>query len=317
VVRVLYLVPRETFETKMSRVRFDQVEAIGKIAEVRWSGPGWPSWNAKLAVHDNAERQVVAHKADVVLSYDLEGFRSLPVPLVVSYNEAFDVERVSTFVADNRVRLVVFHHANDLVRYPWWTAKGILRVHVPHSATESVYRDYGLEKDIDVLVAGNLNRWYYPVRCRLRDIVWKILRKRGYRVVVLHHPGYFLPPAPGSYVRQEFAQMLNRAKLVVTCAMRYHYALAKFAEIGLCRSLAVSDIPDEREDHFRSTTLWIESAMLDREIVDRMEELLDDADRLRRQTDQALERTQQTSTMAQYAERFVAAAMLAVKAGPR
>lgn len=317
-MKILYLVPCDIYTSKMSRVRFDQVEAIGKQVPVVVSGPGLPGWDSAASAARNAERIVVGDgPADVVLAYQVSGLAGCAIPTLTSFNEAFDVSKVTRYVEENRLAGVVFHHENDLPRYPHLRAQGVLTAHVPHCASEAVYRDYELEKDIDILVAGNLNRDYYPFRVRLRDLAWRVLRKRGYRVVVLHHPGYVLPARPGSIVREDFARMMNRSKLVVTCSMRYRYALGKYSEIGLCRSLAMADCPDERPEHFAATTLALHPSMLDRDILDLAERVLDDPDELRQRTDRAWELTQRTSTMAHYAERFLAVAKAVADRGPR
>jgi hypothetical protein len=312
-VNVLFLVPKGTYEWKMSRVRFQQMEALGEIARVTTWGPGWDGWDDGETAACNAERV----GADVVVSYQVDGLAGCATPTMTCYNEAFNVERVEREVRANRYRGVVFHHENDLRRYPRWDDDGIVRAHVHHCATEKVYRDYGEAKDIDVLVAGNMSQAYYPHRVRLRDLAWRTLRKRGYRVVVLPHPGYLLPPKPGTVIGEEFARMLNRARLVVTCSMIHKYALAKYSEIALCRSLAVADFPDERPEHFAATVLGAHPWETDAVILDRIEGALDDEEALTKLTDAAWSITRQTSRMESYAERFLDVAKRAIALGPR
>jgi len=319
-MKVLYLVSRETYDTKMSRVRAHQVDAIAAQVPVVISGPGWPTWDAGRTAAENVARIPVGDSgtpADVVLTYGVAGLAGCPVPTLTSFNEAFDVPKVTHFVQENRLRGVIFHHGNDATRYTHLWQDGIVTAHVPHCAQAETYRDYALEKDIDVLVAGNLSHGYYPFRVRLAALAWGTLRKRGYRVCVLRHPGYTLPPRAGTVVGAAFAQMLNRAKLVATCSMRFKYALAKYAEIGLCRSLAVADIPDERQEYFADTILAVHPWETDHAILDRIEAVLDDDEDRQRRTDRAWSLTQTTSTMSHYAERFLHVAQSVVNAGPR
>jgi hypothetical protein len=319
-MNLLYIVPRRVYESKMSRVRFDQIEAITKQMVVRISGPGWPDWDETRSAAENVANLPVGESglADVVLAYEVNGFAGCVRPVMTSYNEAYDVPKVERYVEENRLRGVIFHHENDLLRYqPHWYARGILSFHIHHCASEAVYRDYELPKDIDVLVAGNLSRTYYPFRVRLRDLAWRVLRKRGYKVVVLDHPGYKLPPREGTVVREDFARLINRSKLVVTCAMRYKYALGKYAEIGLCRSLALADIPDERQEHFEQTVRVVHPWMLDEDILRIAEEVLDDEGLRIKLTNQAWDLTRQTSTMSWYAAEFLHAASAVGGAGPR
>lgn len=318
-MNLLYLVPKRVHESKMSRVRFDQIEAISKQMIVHISGPGWSDWDESRSTTDNVANIRVGDGglADVVLAYEVDGFAGSIIPVMTSYNEAYRIDRVERYVQENKLRGVVFHHANDLTRFPHWDAQGIKRFHIHHCANENVYKDYELPKDIDVLVAGNLSRDYYPFRVRLRDLAWRVLRKRGYNVVVLKHPGYHLPAPEGTVIREDFARMINRSKLVITCSMRYKYALGKYAEIGLCRSLALADVPDERQEHFQQTVRVVEPWMLDEDILRSAEEILDNEELRVKLTNQAWDLTRQTSTMSWYAAEFLYAASVVGGAGPR
>jgi len=338
-MKILYLVPKDVYEKKMSRVRFQQMEAIDRHlresttpenhlnAGVRYWGPGWEQWSEGQDGARNVARRLTWEPGEaphLVITYQISGLRGCPVPVGTQFNEAFDVSKVRQFVFENDIRFVVFHHLNDIPRYRGWLeegdgttleidSKGQVRAHrtlahIPHCADSGVYQDYGLEKDIDVLVAGNMSQYYYPFRNRLSRIATQILRKRGYHVVVLPHPGYTLPPKDGTVVAEEFARMMNRSKLVFTCSMRYNYALAKYSEIALCRSLPVGDLPGERQEFFEKTILRIDPWMLDEEIQRIVEGVLDDPGALAYLTARAYDLTSKTSTMGVYADQFVQAA---------
>ena len=300
-----------------------------------WTGPGWEApkvspaaqgmavsarpWSSALTPAENVARieigtDPVSHnrRAELVIIYgDVGTLDGMPCPVATQFNEAYDTAKVNEYVQSNGVRLVVFHHANDMGRYWWWPKDGIVRVHVPHCADATVYRDYGLGKDIDILVVGNLNDYYYPFRYRLRGLARDWFRKRGYRVEILAHPGYILPPRPGTVTGQTFARMLNRSKLVFTCSMRYNYALAKYSEIASCKALAVGDLPGERKEFFRETIFNVEPWMTDAQIVRKVEDVLDDESGLLAvMTARAYDQTTAAYTMGNYAGRFLQAAMV-------
>jgi hypothetical protein len=308
-MRLLFLVHHSGpngYQTKMSRVRFSQVAAMEKREEffVHKSGPGWPDWNdAELPV-DNISRLHKQYLFDIALVYNVEGLEKGPIPYATSFNEADDHQKVDRYVYDNAIELVVFHHQNDLPHYQHWEKDGIYRTHLYHCADETIYRDYGLPKTIDILVAGNLNKYYYPHRWRLKELAQKTFKKRGYIVKVLGHPGYTLPPREGTYIGEEFAKVINQSKMVFTCSMRYHYALAKYSEIALCRSLAVGDIPDERRDFFGETVLEAAAWMTDEEIIRRVEEVLDNETLLTHMTTRSYDLNTQLCTMGVYAYQF-------------
>lgn len=331
-MKIVYLVPRSIYDTKMSRVRFHQIVAIGEHAPVVWTGPGWthallsahaieagtsvPSWDVNLSPTKNLDRIEIGKDPDprnrrpeLVIVYGMDGLAGMPYPVVTQFNEAYDTAKVDEYVRSNDVSLAIFHHANDMGRYWWWPRNGVVRVHVPHCADAVIYRDYGLDKDIDILVAGNLNDYYYPFRYRLRGLARDWFRKRGYKVEILAHPGYTLPHRPGTVTGTAFARMLNRSKLVFTCSMRYNYALAKYSEIALCKSLAVADLPGERKEFFRETILNVEPWMTDAQITRIIEDALDDeSGLLAKLTARAYDQTMASYTMGNYAGRFLRAA---------
>lgn len=345
-MKIVYLVPREVFERKMSRVRFQQITAIGEQCPVVWTGPGWPHplvshaahdltcstppWDDTLSPASNVERiRIGDDRAELVVAYQVENLEGMHCPVATQFNEAFDTRKVDEYVRLNRISLVIFHHQNDMGRYWFWQQydanrprifisddkpyfardDGIDRVHIPHCADQLVYQDYGAEKDIDVLCAGNMNQSYYPFRFRLKELARTYLRKRGHNVVILNHPGYTLPPRAGTVVGVEFARLLNRSKLVMTCSMRYKYALAKYSEIASCRSLAVGDLPEERKEFFSETILNVEPHMTDEKIVRAIEDLLDDeSGELGRRTERSWDLTKTEYKMSDYARRFIDAA---------
>ena len=317
-MKIAFVVPKHIYDTKMSRVRFQQWDAIADSALCHGSaitGPGWPNWDDTRSAAANIDAiRLGDDTPELVVTYKAGKLHGLSQPVVIQFNEADDHTKTLAEIADAQPSMIVFHHANDLPQYrhlqtnasPAWSPIGHpLLVHLPHCADNTVYHDYQEPKTIDVLCAGNMSQAFYPFRYRLMRIARDILRKRGYNVVVLPHPGYTLPAREGTVTGHAFARMLNSSKLVFTCSMRFKYALAKYSEIALCRSLAVGDIPDERQDFFRDTILNVEPTMTDDEIVRIVEDVLDDDAKREKLTTRSYDLNTRTSTMEHYALRFI------------
>lgn len=314
-MNLLFLVPKHVYNTKMSRVRFDEVESITKVDPrhtVRISGPGWPDWPDGLQPIDYV-RQI--HKfyeknqreqIHFILAYMVEGLQGSPIKVAMIFHETYNWVQTLRRIRDTGATLVIFTYANDLAKYEEELDKEDRDLaFIPHSADPDIYKDYGLKKDIDVLVVGNLARDFYPFRARLARLAQREIAKRGYTVVMLPHPGFELPPRPGTAVGEEYARWLNRSKLVLTCTSRQRYAFNKLVEIPLCRSLPVSDLPAERQGFFRQTMLNVEMWHTDREILYKIEEALDDEELLTRLTTIAHDKVAQRLTMPHWAERFI------------
>jgi len=310
----LHLVPRAVYEKKMARERMRWMDYVsGQVSQVghkvSTTGPGWPDWDENNGVGRNIdkcmERQTGEQKAQLVVAYEMGEVKHSPIPTCVIIQEAYDRPKTLRTIREVDAKLVVFTYANEMPQYrDELESEGRAVVTIPHSGDEGCFMDYRLKKDIDVLVVGNMNREIYPFRVRLANLAWRELRKRGYRVEWIRHPGYVLPSESG-IVGEAYARKLNQARLVVTCTSRYKYALAKLVEIPLCFALPVSDVPNDRAEFFEKTTLHVEPWMLDREILSVMENVLDDEEDWAVRTLRAREMTEARLTMKDWAERFV------------
>jgi hypothetical protein len=328
-MNLLFLVSKHEFETKMSRVRFEEVEALkvaSPVVNVHTSGPGWPDWpEGQTPVGYVTQRCLdykdnLSEKPHVVLSYGVTGLTGSPLPVAMIFHETYNWKKTLSLIRETGATLVIFTYVNDVATYQEVLADYAVVnghppaprrpeiVHIPHGADGAIYRDYGLPKDIDVLVAGNLAREFYPFRARLANLALREVKKRGYRVVTLPHPGFTIPIREGTAIGVEYARWLNRSKLVVSCSSRQKYAFCKLVEIPLCWALPVSDLPAERQGFFRQTMLNVEMWESDRQILGKIEDVLDDEGLRVKLTTIAHDKVAQRLTLAHWAERFIYAA---------
>ena len=94
--KVLFLCNKNYYLTKMSRVRFHSMEAIAKITDFKWSGPGWEDYDNDLSVQENINN-IYSHesKPDIVVAYkplDLVDFADVEQKTCIRYNEMYDYE---------------------------------------------------------------------------------------------------------------------------------------------------------------------------------------------------------------------------------
>jgi hypothetical protein len=345
-MNLIFLVPKDLYGGKMSRVRFDEVDALVKAdppMTVVTTGPGWPDWPQGLQPGDYIQQRYDFFKSNqqeiphLVLSYKVEGLQKSPIPVAMIFHETYNWSQVLREIEDTGATLIIFTYQNDLERYRpaieqmnAKDGKERVLVSIPHGADPAIYRDYATEtlmgrrvtdpmlslehyqspfdpgyKDTDVLIVGNQAREFYPFRHRLMRLALRELKKRGYNVVHAQHPGFTLPARVGTYVGDDYARLLNRSKLVLTCTGRHHYAFNKLVEIPLCWSLPVSDLPAERQKFFSQTMLNVEMWHTDREILTKIEDVLDDDETLVRLTTIAHDKVQQRLTLPHWAERFI------------
>lgn len=115
----------------------------------------------------------------------------------------------------------------------------------PHFVNIELCKDYGLEKDINLLMMGAVND-YYPLRKKI------IESYKGNEDFVYHsHPGYRkFDEKEGNqiFIDQKYAQEINRAKIIFTCPSVLNYPVIKYFEALACKTLLLAPTFNELED---------------------------------------------------------------------
>tara|TARA_Y100001938_G_C8052348_1_gene412509 strand:- start:398 stop:1387 length:990 start_codon:yes stop_codon:yes gene_type:complete len=317
-LNILYLCDKNVYDTKMSRVRFHGMRAIGKHTDVNltWSGPGWPKYNKNKSVSKNIENICKDIKPDLVVAYkplNLIKFRELDIPKCLRYNEMYDVDWTNKEIIDTKSNLIICHHENDMNEYKkMYSMKRIdhtLRFYnIPHAAEKIIYRDYGMPKKYDVLLAGavftkSLLGDHYPLRIRLaRDILPKMSKK--YKCNILQHPGGNLYNASSDQNSFYYAQQLSSAKICVTCSGVPKSRFGKYIEIPMCGTAIAADMPGEQQEQFKEFMIEINMSMTDEEIINKLSHYLDNEEELNKITTRGMKYAE-NHTQEKYAESFV------------
>ncbi|MGE3172039.1 MAG: hypothetical protein AB7O97_05385 [Planctomycetota bacterium] len=314
-LQLVYLCRRETWERKMSRVRFHSMRAIGRIADVVWTGPGWRGWDDGAPVQDNLDRLLGGRDPDLVIGYkplDLPGFAATRAPRCVRYNEMYDVDWTLRELQGSNADLVVCHHRND-----WLEWRERLRtqplprqpelVHIAHCAEASVFRPSGAPKTTDLLLVGAtdvttvLGR-HYPLRDRMPAVFARLAGR--YRCAVQAHPGYDLGDAHTDRYAREFAAAVDAARIGVTCSGAPRSRYGKYVEVPMCGTALAADLPDEAQDQLRRFVIELDPAWTDDRLASTLAWWLDHPAELQRRVEDGLAYAA-LYTQEQYAWRFV------------
>jgi spore maturation protein CgeB len=75
-----------------------------------------------------------------------------------------------------------------------------------------------------------------------------LMRERGFRYIP--HPGYrkIGKRETGVYVGQNYARLLNRSKIVLTCASVEQFPVLKYYEVAACGALLLATVNQEISD---------------------------------------------------------------------
>lgn len=318
-LNILYLCDKTVYDTKMSRVRFHGIRAIGKRDDINliWSGPKWQGYNNNKTVNKNIEKIYKGDKPDLVIAYkplNLNKFREVKIPKCIRYNEMYDVDWTKKEMLDSKSNLIICHHENDMYKYKKIFSmrnkdEYPLRFYsVPHAAEKIIYRDYGQPKKYDILLAGavgtkSLLGDHYPLRIRLaRDILPKMVDK--YKCNILRHPGGNIYNAASDENSFFYAQQLSSAKICVTCSGQPKSRFGKYIEIPMCGTALAADIPGEEQDAFKQFMIEIDMSMSDKEIINKLTYYLENDEERETLVKKGLKYAE-NHTQERYAEKFI------------
>jgi len=292
----------------MSRVRFHQIEAIAKLVDMKWSGPGWDGYDNNKTVQENLDN-MYNEMPDLIIYFDhlaLKDLAKARVPRCIMMNEMHDPggdrESALNIFRNSDPQIIICHHKNEMEDSYFDEFRN--RMHnISHCANHFIFKDYGFPKTVDVLLCGSLDLEKYALRRRFIGIIDK-LKNKGHKAAIHRHPGGRMGDAHTNRYLVDFAKSINSAKICLTCSSTLKCAFGKYIEIPMCRSLLAGDLPGERHDFFRSFMLVIDTIDSDVVIIDKIESHLVDAALLQSKTDRGYELSL-NYTMEHYAERFL------------
>lgn len=297
-LNILYLVNQNTFRTKMSRVRFHGMKAVGKRANVVWSGIGWKTYDERQTVQNNLEKieKQLNMKFDLIVGYkpsELKGFAHVKIPKCIRFNEMYNFAETVSEIENSMADIVICHHENDLPVYREYFSeyhgqrnRRVQFVHIPHCAHADIFKKYnGVKKQFDLLMCGHygnknsLGDQHYPLRNRFVHVILKRMEKLGYKCGIYKHPGYNRDDAFKDSALIEFAKGINSAKICLTCTGVPKSRFGKYIEIPMCGTAIAGDIPNQDQEEFREFVIEIDMSMSDDQIVQKLKWYLDNHDK--------------------------------------
>lgn len=283
-MKIIYFVNKKTYLTKMSRVRFHGIKAIEKMAEVKYWGIGWDNYDSNKTVQDNLNLLDV--KYDIAIVYkplELKNFCKINIIKCIRYNEMYDVNWTLKEIKESGCELVICHHLNDCIKYQKMEIEDIKFIYIGHCAEKSIFKNYNIPYQYDILIAGCISR-HYPIRNRFLKLL-PLLNKK-YKCHIHQHPGYDLGDAHTDKYLKEMALKINKSRITLTDTGLPNSRYGKYIEIPMCGSSALcGDIPDkdvsdnnELKDNY-DFVIEVNNNMTDKEIIDKISYYLDNEDK--------------------------------------
>jgi hypothetical protein len=195
--------------------------------------------------------QVPAKPDFILILNDLAGFgpivnglSDINIPSGLFVNDAHRFGQIRReYINENNIRYLFsvvrnlffkkYSHFKD--RFIWF----------PHFINPEIYRDYGLEKQIDMLMIGAVNKGY-PLRMIIKNYY-----QTNPNFVYRSHPGYkpFSKEIENQLlIGDNYAKEINKAKIFFTCDSVLKYPLLKYFEVPACKTLLLAPTFLELED---------------------------------------------------------------------
>ena len=302
-MKILYLCDMSYIQNKMSRVRFDSIEAISKKSDLIYSGLGWDNYDSRLSVQQNIDKLYNGSSPDIVVVYKPDqyiDFKNVKVPTCMRYNEMWPVKEWTEEIQNSKLDLIIAHHENDIPKYGH--IKDAVFKHIPHSANENIYKDYKEYKKYDILFTGATGTKHYPFRTRLKPLTKNKLSQH-FKCKILDHPGHNKNKTNG-LLGEDYARLINSSRITLTCSSAYKYRLGKYVEIPMCASILAGDVPDEDKENFKNFMLELNPSDSDEVIIDKIKNVLNDSERQEKMIENGLSWSK-NYTQEKYAERFL------------
>jgi len=320
-MNIVFLVEKNYYLTKMSRIRFHTMRGIGEHEEVnlKMTGPGWEDYDNSLTCQENIDKLYGDAQPDMVVGFkplSMNKFNEIKSPTCLRYNEAYDVKWTVDEILGSQANLVIFHHYNDYVE---WSKKlnnstppyKMAFSWVAHSVDTNIFKPLpSAKKEYDVVILGathvrTILGEHYPLRARMVDVLKKMPKK--YKCATIPHVGGNHSDAHTDKYAIDFNNKLNSSKILVTCSGAPKSRFAKYLEGAAAGTAVAGDLYDDHPqdvEALKEFLIHIDMSMKDEQIIDVLVKHLEDEKLLENKIDKGL--TYMTNFgVENYANRFV------------
>jgi len=319
---IVFLISKEHYNTKMSRIRFHSIRALFNHKQVNgiYTGPGWDNWVSTISVQTNLDNILKGKECHLVIGYkplEISGFADITYNKCIRYNEMYDKEWTLKEITESKANVIICHHYNDYKEYInilktiWQKEIDKCLTWVPHSADASIFKPKPeIEKKYDVALVGATNVTtmlgeHYPLRARMSKLLR--LMPSQYRCGVIPHVGGSHSDAYTDKYAIDFADKINSAKIIITDSGAPKSRFGKYIEVPMCGVALAGDVYDDHPrdvELLKSFLIDINMQMSDQEIIKKLIYYLENNNEREEKVKAGIEYTKDF-TQERYAERCV------------
>lgn len=318
---IVFLISKEHYNTKMSRIRFHSIRALFNHKQVNgiYTGPGWDNWGTTISVQANLDNILKGKECHLVIGYkplEIPGFADITYNTCIRYNEMYDKEWTLKEITESKANVIICHHYNDYKEYiNILKTKKLNHIKcvtwVPHCADASIFKPKPeIEKKYDVALVGATNVTtmlgeHYPLRARMSKLLG--LMPSQYRCAVVPHVGGSHSDAYTDKYAIDFANKINSAKIIITDSGAPKSRFGKYIEVPMCGVSLAGDVYDDHPNDvelLKSFLIDINMQMSDQEIIKKLVYYLENNNEREEKVKAGIEYTKDF-TQERYAERCI------------
>jgi len=238
-LRILYLYPNE-----VNRYNFGHntwAITIARNHDVILYGPGYPGYDSDLPVKNVINKFYGSQKPDVIFLYNLKrakkfkGLKDVDIPkCMILIDTCYWKEERAKWIKENKINVCFFRYKDDMFEFEK-RFKGITNCRwFPFSFDDKIFRDFGLERNIDIGFFGSLiPKNNYSFRNKMVNIVLNEFKK-NYNCQIAK---------PKQFVHLDYARALASTKILFNCSCQFRYLNQKYFESLACGTLLIADRP--------------------------------------------------------------------------
>jgi glycosyltransferase involved in cell wall biosynthesis len=313
-LRVLLLAHVGFFRDRMGKGLYYRYRALARRPGVILFGPGVVGYSADMTIEDAVRvacngvwPDAIIHGCDPRASGRpiVTGLNRVRLVKAIEIYDAWAFEQEQfEFIRQLRFTIGLMAPDGEYIDRYRMACPETSFVWAPNAVDTEIFRDYGLEKDTDIILYGALNPEFYPFRARLAAI---LNRQREFRFRHIPHPGYYPPAGAEDTVisGERLSRRINGCWIGIATSSIYRCLLEKYLEISASCALVAGDMPDSARGAFGDDYVDLQPVDSDDTIIAKLRWALADKDRLRARIDAARFRVSKSYSTDAFAERVL------------
>lgn len=160
------------------------------------------------------------------------------------------------------------------------------------------FKDYGMKKDVDVLITGNLDARVYTFRDRVKNILTSEKAKK-YNINTK-----IIPYSNRVEYGEKLSREYNRSYMCLSTVSNFSYLVFKYPEISASKSVLLGNINDQGKEVWGDDFVHIENNMTDEQILEKIRSALDDKEKLQNMANKMYDKIRSEYNYNKFCERL-------------